>query len=1153
MKKSFLSILLFVSVAWGMFGQTPPPPVPEEKKKATDYQSMVTSTLGQDIETASYYELVSWCRLLGIDEAGDKPALVQKLRNYFKLQAPGDKKEILRRIEITSARSSEYFSLEDVKEDYVLIQGNAAIMLTDTKDNTTHTIQAERVLYNQSQNIISASGNVLYTRKIGDKAEAFTGETFVFDADNWEGVLYYAQGERMKKMEEKEVLFHYSGKSVTRLKDNSILLEDGVITSSVNPARPNYRITASRIWVYGPGEWAIENAVLYLGNIPSLYIPFYFYSSDELFFNPVIGIRLREGAFLNNTIYLIGKKSKEDDALSFLQLEEAGGQDYEMELDGLFLRPSRKQSSSTPATTSPTSSSQPGAAPTVKHLKLMADVYSRLGGFAGVSLDASPSFKLMGGLGFSRSIFYSSTSGYTSYYLDQDYWNNGYFFNIETPFRFGLEAEFNTSAGILTKFYGTIKLFSDTFFPTDFYDRVETLDFGKMLGFDLTSQTLQTSAQTTAAQQKSLTWKLELGLNFAPLINSPFFQTLKIEPFSLTFDWASKTAAAGPDPILDAADPARLFFYPYRLTFPNFTVGVVGTIYSYTASNAVAPGKPAATQPGAGGVPDVVSPVPEEGTSISTVSTPLPDYFDLRKPDAQPDIPIDRTIKFFSVNTSYSLTHLFNAEHLFSDASWNKVEDITYFTTSSIFNHTGTSALKYQFSFLNAAFDLTGDVTCFESFRTTFIPFEGFAQTTTDISSTKLNLTNNLTASFSPFKPYIDFKDTKLSYSLHWDFYEIDPSSGAYFERFLVFDRNTVSEQKMSAMFTYQPEDKPNSLTLTANIPPVLGLIQANLNFYLWIFQTTVTGGYHQQADESWIFDPLKITEKAVYEKFFSTTTSYSYNPQTNESIDWLINASLFSYPYLQKERYLLTQDLEYKFSYDSFSKSLTTLDLWNLKAALLFLYTQPLNALGMVPAGNPPSQFLLYSCNVSYFFDLPALYFWRNRGAFSASLNSAFNLNFLKVVDSNFTLGLKFTLKIHRFLDIEFSVDVYNNNIYRYIPPFVDQVNSALDGLGMGIPHIAPVNPLEDLLKSFNFFNIEDRKNSFFKLKKLGLSLVHHLDDWDFTVQFSGEFKHTYETSGLQKYEWVPTFTFSLKWLGIPQIKKDVTGDGTDTGLKVN
>ena len=128
--------------------------------------------------------------------------------------------------------------------------------------------------------------------------------------------------------------------------------------------------------------------------------------------------------------------------------------------------------------------------------------------------------------------------------------------------------------------------------------------------------------------------------------------------------------------------------------------------------------------------------------------------------------------------------------------------------------------------------------------------------------------------------------------------------------------------------------------------------------------------------------------------------------------------------------------------------------------------------------------------------------------------------------------------------MDVSLSVETYNNNVYRYIPAFVDDVNNdPAAPPGLNIPLL---NPLEDLLRSFNFFNIDDRYESFFKLRSLSFDITHYLDDWVLKIGFKGSFQFTTNN----KYEWIPELTFSLKWTPIPQFKKEFTGD--NVGLKL-
>ena len=264
MPKSLFAILFSIFTLLPLQAQTlAPSPSP-----APTYEEMLNKTLVQDIDTASYYELVAWCRLLKLDESGDRQALVTRLKAYFKLEASAETKKIMRRIEINSARSAAYFTLEEIKEDYILIEGGVTLSVFEEKDATRHIIKAERILYNQSLNKISALGNVEYQRQRGDKLEVFTAESFYFDLNSWQGVLFLGLGERQKEIDKQIVLFHYQGETIYRTQDNSIILENSKITSSKDFANPNYKITAQRLVAFAPGEWAVENAVLYLGHLP---------------------------------------------------------------------------------------------------------------------------------------------------------------------------------------------------------------------------------------------------------------------------------------------------------------------------------------------------------------------------------------------------------------------------------------------------------------------------------------------------------------------------------------------------------------------------------------------------------------------------------------------------------------------------------------------------------------------------------------------------------------------------------------------------------------------------------------------------------------------------------------------------------------------
>jgi hypothetical protein len=112
-----------------------------------------------DIRTSTLTELAGWCRQLGLSEGGTKDDLANRLRDFYRLPRPeGGSADVKRTITIQSARSTEYFTLEVVDEDYARLKGNVVVTLRE--GDAVHTISAGEILYNRTRNLISASGGV---------------------------------------------------------------------------------------------------------------------------------------------------------------------------------------------------------------------------------------------------------------------------------------------------------------------------------------------------------------------------------------------------------------------------------------------------------------------------------------------------------------------------------------------------------------------------------------------------------------------------------------------------------------------------------------------------------------------------------------------------------------------------------------------------------------------------------------------------------------------------------------------------------------------------------------------------------------------------------------------------------------------------------
>ncbi len=78
----------------------------------------------------------------------------------------------------------------------------------------------------------------------------------------------------------------------------------------------------------------------------------------------------------------------------------------------------------------------------------------------------------------------------------------------------------------------------------------------------------------------------------------------------------------------------------------------------------------------------------------------------------------------------------------------------------------------------------------------------------------------------------------------------------------------------------------------------------------------------------------------------------------------------------------------------------------------------------------------------------------------------------------------------------------------------------------------IKPINPIVDLLKSFNFFNINDRKESNFKLKAVSFGLTHDLHEWELKIDYTGKRELSYNK---ERYIWNNIYSISI---GLKNIK---------------
>jgi lipopolysaccharide assembly outer membrane protein LptD (OstA) len=1067
--------------------------------------SLLQETLPRDIETASYYELVAWCRKLELDDSGNRKTLQNRIFTYFKVKPSQEETpagEERRSLEIKSAGESEYFTIEEIEEDYIVLRGGVEVELRD-KD-ALHRIKAEKIILNQSADIITAQGGVEYILERGDNTEVFRGESLTFDIESWEGVFFHGGTETEREFEGQKTLFHFSGETISRLENDTIVLEKGTITSCDLAKDPHYHIKAKKIWVLAPGEWAIQNAVLYIGRVPMLYLPFFFHPGDEFFFHPAIGYRDREGNFLQTTTYLIGKKERKESPFSFLTMTQEDDQEYARKIEGLFLRKQKSE------------------AKTQENenwfLKVMADIYSRLGGMIGLHGDFSPHITFKGGVGRTRSLFLTEEGLYTPYCsggsseYDSD-WNDSRLFGLEIPLRWGMEASWKIGEGKFT-LSGLFEHYSDPYFTSDFYNRAENIDWSRMLGMDEESE-----LDASVSEKWNFTWELNAKGDLAP--DNPLFNTVSLPYLKSKIFWQSREQQGA-----YSADPGRHFYYPVSIQLPSAEIHVAGKILELSSSeistkvmaDSAAENDQSteivSEEPGKGYlIPDFR---PAAGLMVETLSeefTGTAMLEDLRLPEAKKDIYVQPEREDLSLILSYDLRPSIIVENTLNSENWESPEDVDYESRYITMVVNDTTTLDYELNLqegwitLNQGLAYSGTYqTRYRGTSETIVNWEDLVRS--DCEQTRSDLATTMLVSFYPLMESPDFKYSFLTYKLNWIFFSAilndglyTPGSPVYYNRTGEWSKKTVKEHNAQCRFEYRPLERAHALTLSAQLPPLLASISGELIFYLWILKSRINSVYKEEiSQDNWQLQPLVVEETL----------------EINEEVS-------------------ISEELRFDLESNLLTKSISAVNLWNFNALFTAERLIPVvwdSDEGWKEQGGT-EEFMPSNIQLGYTSDPEPLFLWKNRIRLESNMKTSWNMDLRRFTENSLDFTFKLDLFIYKFLEFSFSSVHANNYTHQYFPAFTNELGEDW------------INPITDLLRSFNFWDINDRYRSAFKLESIAISAVHHLHDWDLTFSYEGKPVLSTE-NGNQEYRWESSFSIFLQWIAIPEMKSTVRGDGS-------
>lgn len=1076
----------------------------QEAGAAAETPDAAEETLPEDIRTASFYELSVWLDRLDLSTRGARRDLEQRLFEHYGLEytepEPGAGG---REIVIESALESSYFELTEIEQRYVRLRGGVVLRMEDREEGVIHTIAAEELVFNRETEAITARGDIEYVIDRGTSSERFTGEQLTIYLDDWEGVFLEGTSRRDREIRGRDLEFRYSGAYITRSPDDIVTLEGGDITSSQGEP-PYYRIRARKIWVLGPGEWGLQGASLYVGRVPLLYLPFFFRPGDRLFFNPVVGVKNREGAFLQTTTYLVGQKDPEESQVSVLQLAENAGEGVPREIDGLFLRPVENPED---------------VEVSENTLKLLGDVYTTLGAYIGLEADYADlgfadTLQAALGLGVSKNIYNRGGLLYTDRYVEDDGstsvgWNSTRIGDARLPFRYNLALDWGLSRGGLSV-DTTVEWFSDPFVLQDYGDRAESMDWFSLIDPE------QQVEETGGGEQGDLDWRA-VGRYRSDLSGlEPYVERLDVDRLEVSARWLSREiddSDLSPEVLSADRSPEAQFYFPENLVLPSVSVTAAGTL----AEGELGRGR------GAGGdnddpdegenddgendeeaPPDLRPPWGEAETGEEVA--PGQDGEALRPPEIRGDLEgiVTRTPMSYRVGYSFRPTLRIDNEYL--DRDWETPEDIDFGYEYSTLTTNNSLTGTYLLGFYDRLFEVDGTLRTNGRYRDLYNEWDpddpGIERLRTDsFDYSSLTVGNDLTVRTYPAQDNAYIGDSTLSYTLNATYFRraydgLDRFDDPVYDNYFIdWTTEYVSAHNIAGDLRVDYWDATQSLRVVGNLPPIDNRYDGTLTLVTGPLTSRLqTSALHE--NDAWIYEPLRVTETLAFGD----------------------NVSL-------RERFV------YDIEEDRPDSSETNLKLWWLTAdyraehAVGYEFDDAANTF----EETQNEAFRPVEAAVGLDIDYETDPFWKRRVNLGFGVNSDLRMDLQRFTQSSLDFEFSFTTRVYEFLDLSISSTSSNGLMYRYVPALAEKVG------------VEPKNGFGDLLRSFNFFNIEDRRESDFNLKRVDVDATHYLGDWVLTFRYSGVPEQVEGDDGRDRFEWQREFAIFLEWMPIPELNTDI------------
>ena len=1068
-------------------------------------------------------------------------------------------------ITINNARQTSYKKAEDTGNDTIVLEGS--VSLSVQKGNATDDILADKVVYDRKTEMLYAEGNVEIIMKGdgsgGDKALA---ESVLLNTSTLEGVF---DGGRIIQTQSDTVnlpsgstlivfseIFGKGNDSVITFKNSSLTFCD--------EEDPHWRIDATRTWLLPGGEFAFFNALLYVGVVPVMYFPAFYYPKDELIFNPVFNYRKREGYSIQTTTYLLGRKPLDKSTVSSSDKDSSSMESLKAVYN--FIRPNTLKEQEREGLILH-NLDEDYRGDTSHYVKVMADWYSNLGFMTGIDGKLNPfepyitKLDFNTYLGFSNTVFKNSSEGSFRPYSSsgKQYKDSSSFLGVKMPFRYGATFQIQVSKPVRVSL--SLPIYSDPYFSYDFLtNRRETMDWISYL----LDNSQMTDKDPTITEISSYVWDLDMAYSpslpsfLNPYISSLSFSaksSINISSKSTVFSYLQNGQVITTyntqeyESEWTSYTPGRRFYYPSLVTPIAASVTMSGTLFQWppekkSSSKKVdylitlnkpdelktdkqleeerlrkereeAEKEEEKTEKDSKKKKTEEEPEEEEDEpeDENEFKFTLPDLaFTAKKETIKDSIEykLGYSVGYnITDQMAYSSSHL----HTSDDFKWDEVRSNMYIIKVPV-------ALDSKVNYGGNFFSIENRFTTTPIFQEhTYIstdPLSGYTESEiqnlrlADYKAENRDIINTNSVIFKPFLYFPIISESSLTWNSSIKLYRREFTGTAdnpsWTDKNVDWeDEDCITVNSLSAeMKAIELDGKfSQALRLEAVMPPLLKKYTASLSLAFPYVNFSLSTGFEEKSKDA-------VDENDKWKK-----------SPLNQSL----SVSLF------KSKISLSETFTYNMQ-DSNPESLKfSAGGFGVQLAYTMSYVQgyDFNDGWII---RKDKEFLPYSFSFSYTSPSKTFYKWFNRITVTPGLSTTIVADLLRPTNSYFVFSPSLKFKINEFLDITFSATSRNSVLYWYFHNNAGDLYSEWGGF--------PGNIIKDLIDSFRFDNNALREKSGFKLKSLNMTISHDLHDWQFNMTMKIEPRLITE-NGKKIYDFKPYITVGVVWNPVESIKTSI------------